>query len=252
MENAAKALSIAGGILIALIIFASLIFTFRRMSQIPDRQNFLKEVEEMEEFNRQFEAYQKKLMYGVDVISCLNKVIDNNTKSEDYAYGRYNVKIEITIKSSIEDKVEVWYFDDDRGKKPEERILEKNIDIGTFGDIFGKNFATSNISNIKNYTNINPKSEYIWIEVKSGKKTYIYENSKYLTDDAKVLKQLSEDTVNMQKVATNPNKDDIRNWSKVIWYTSAYNFKNKKFKCTGITYNDEGRINSISFEEYVK
>lgn len=246
MENAAKALSIAGGILIALIILAGLIYTFQKMSEIPDRQNYIKEVQEIEEFNRQFEAYQKKLMYGVDVISCLNKVIDNNTKSEEYENGIYNVEIKITIKSNIEDKIEVWKFDD----KGKERIDTEDRDIGTFSKIFGDSFSTSLVSNIKGSTQVNSRTDYCWLKI-NKEVTYTYFKNEDIEKDknASVLKALSDATVDMQKVATNPNKDDIKNWSKVVWYTSAYNFKNKKFRCTNISYSTEGRVNKISFEE---
>lgn len=110
MENAAKALGIAGGVLIAIVILASLLYTFKRMSQIPEQQEYQKEVQELSKFNQQFEAYNKKLMYGVDVVSCLNKVIDNNKKSKEYADGAYDIKISITINSPVYDRFEIYYI----------------------------------------------------------------------------------------------------------------------------------------------
>lgn len=246
MENAAKALSIAGGILIALIILAGLIYTFQRMSEIPDRQNYIKEVEEMEEFNRQFEAYQKKLMYGVDVISCLNKVIDNNKKSEEYAYGRYNVKISIELKSPIEDDIRIYYFD---GKEERQHTsgYESNV---TYQKAFGKDSSQMSGS---------VKVETIESYITKGKSFPIkLTNSDKTKETLEALSSLTAG--NLKKQYSNPDVskienikkiDDKNNWIRIEWYTSAYNFKNKKFKCTGITYNDEGRIDSISFEEYI-
>lgn len=117
MENAAKALGIAGGVLIAIIILAGLLYTFKRMSQIPEQQEYQKEVQELSKFNQQFEAYNKKLMYGVDVVSCLNKVIDNNKKSKEYADGAYDIEISIKINSPVYDRFEIYYIDSNLKKE---------------------------------------------------------------------------------------------------------------------------------------
>lgn len=54
--------------------------------------------EEIKAFNDGFEAYNKKLMYGIDVISVLNKAIDNNEKYDVNGSEKdYFVDIEITI-----------------------------------------------------------------------------------------------------------------------------------------------------------
>lgn len=110
MENAAKALGIAGGVLIAIIILAGLLYTFKRMSQIPEQQEYEKETQELSKFNQQFEVYNKKLMYGVDVVSCLNKVRDNNKKSQDYVDGAYDIEISIKINSPVYDRFEIYYI----------------------------------------------------------------------------------------------------------------------------------------------
>lgn len=41
-----------------------------------------------------------------------------------------------------------------------------------------------------------------------------------------------------------------RFWTRVIYRSALYDMKTKKFKCTGIEYNDQtGRVKKISFKE---
>lgn len=87
MENASKALLIAGGVLIALIILSLFIMMFNNMSNIQKEQEEQLKIEQITAFNSEFEAYSKKVMYGTDVITLINKVAENNKKyatSDDY------------------------------------------------------------------------------------------------------------------------------------------------------------------------
>lgn len=78
MENSSKALLIAGGILIALIILSAFLIMHARLNSFSKRQETLKQQEQIEKFNAQYEAFNKKIMYGVDVITLTNKVNQNN------------------------------------------------------------------------------------------------------------------------------------------------------------------------------
>ena len=80
MENASKALLIAGGVLIALIIIALFLAMFNNMSNIQKEQEEQTKMEQLAAFNSEFEAYNKKVMYGTDVITLINKVAENNKK----------------------------------------------------------------------------------------------------------------------------------------------------------------------------
>ena len=87
MENASKALLIAGGVLIALIILSMFLVMFNNISNIQKEQEEQTKLEQIEAFNLEYEAYNKKIMYGTDVITLINKVAENNKKysmSNDY------------------------------------------------------------------------------------------------------------------------------------------------------------------------
>lgn len=78
MENVSRALIIAAGVLISIIILSLFIVMYNRMSSISKTQEETLKQAQLQEFNAQYEAYNKKVMYGVDVISLSNKVIQNN------------------------------------------------------------------------------------------------------------------------------------------------------------------------------
>lgn len=86
MENASKALLIAGGVLIAIIIITMFIMMFNRMTNLQKEQEEQIKIEQLAAFNAEYEAYNKKIMYGTDVITLINKVEDNNLNagSDDY------------------------------------------------------------------------------------------------------------------------------------------------------------------------
>lgn len=80
MENATKALTIAGGILIAIIVIATLWYSFQQWGIFPSQKDESEETAQLIEFNNGFESYYKQNLYGADVITVLNKAIANNDK----------------------------------------------------------------------------------------------------------------------------------------------------------------------------
>lgn len=97
MENATKALLIAGGVLIAIIIITMFIMMFNRLSNIQNEQEEQQKIEQLAAFNAQFEAYNKKAMYGTDVITLINKVVENN---KIYS-GNTDYQITITLNDTV-------------------------------------------------------------------------------------------------------------------------------------------------------
>lgn len=93
MENASKALLIAGGVLIALIILTSFIAMYGRIANLQEEQEEQIKLDQLAEFNAKYEAYNKRIMYGTDVITLMNKVNENNVKA-----GTNDYKITLTVK----------------------------------------------------------------------------------------------------------------------------------------------------------
>lgn len=98
MENASKALLIAGGILIAILIIGLLMYLVNSIGNLTAEADEKQRIEQITAFNKQYEVYQRQVLRGNDVASVINKIRDNNKKYID------NPELQIT-----------WQFDLKRG-----------------------------------------------------------------------------------------------------------------------------------------
>lgn len=97
MENASKALIMAGSILIALMIIGALVLMVNNLSsyQKVGEQN-VREAQVVE-FNNQFETYLRKNVRGSDMISLMNRIVDYNSRKTDTSEEKFQkMSIEIT------------------------------------------------------------------------------------------------------------------------------------------------------------
>lgn len=100
MENASKALTMAAGVLIAIMIIALVYLLVNQISEMSKQDEMQLKAEQMAEFNKAYESYEKPLMRGTEVISVVNKAIDNNSKYTNDE--NYQIQIEIELISEIE------------------------------------------------------------------------------------------------------------------------------------------------------
>ncbi len=120
MENATTALYIAAGTLLGVMILSVVVFFFRRVGTMYDEQDKVLTAQQLAEWNNEYLAYDKKLMYGTDLISVLNKAYSNNEKyikgngflSGDTYTEDYLVNIEFKINSPLQDIITVTYIDE--------------------------------------------------------------------------------------------------------------------------------------------
>lgn len=81
MENVSKALLIAGGILITIMLLTFFVYLSNNIKTVGQAQQDKKNQEQLIKFNQQYEAYNKSLLYGAEVLTVVNKVEDNNKKN---------------------------------------------------------------------------------------------------------------------------------------------------------------------------
>ncbi len=129
MENATRALTIGASTILGVLIFAVAIFFIRMTGLLPTEKQIELEAQQIAAFNNEYTAYDKRIMYGVDVLSCLNKARSNNEKyvsgsfiSGDLYTKQYIIDVAFRIKTPLEDEIRISYL-----RKP------KSADaIGTF------------------------------------------------------------------------------------------------------------------------
>ena len=83
MENASKALLIAGGILIVLLLLSFAILTLSSTSGLSDQRKNIHMTQEAISSNSRFSSYFGKKISGTDVISFLQLVIVNNSQTSN-------------------------------------------------------------------------------------------------------------------------------------------------------------------------
>lgn len=223
MENAADALRMAAGVLIAILLISLIIFMFRNISQNENTRRDQEQIKEISEFNTKFLAYEKSSMYGTDVISILGMAISNNqicnqekTSNPD---GRYDqdlansINIKFTLKSNVQSKESYFKYNtmahkvDDRWEGAWEPDTSKQDKMAT---IFIAN---------KEYSLLYKQNEY-----ESIHKIAIEGNQ-----------NVSETIVGRKMTRTD---------------NSGFNdFKKRIFECTDVHYNPVGRIDCMTFVE---
>lgn len=99
MENASKALIMAGGIIISVLLISVLVYMFSNNATFFDTQKKIEITKELTEFNSKYEIYNRKLLRGTDVISAINQAIDNNKKYE--GQDEYKIEVEFEMVESL-------------------------------------------------------------------------------------------------------------------------------------------------------
>ena len=286
MENATEALYIAAGTLIGVMIISLVVFFFRRVGSLQEQQDRIMSADQLAEWNNMYLAYNKKIMYGTDLISVLNKAQSNNEKYVNgkgfltgYKYtNSYLINIEFTLNSPLQDTITFYYFDD-LNKKQEFAYTSgdgpDNPENKEIFDLFSAYNITSYTTN-NNDEKINKKLSKEWI---SQSEDSIFTN-KNATGNTEVYKLLDDNyelnsTVGSLMKLANNMKMDVTNdgdnisqevivspsgvtqtrkgWSHVSWVTCLSDLKSRKFSCTGVEYDTSseqtGRIIKMTFEE---
>lgn len=78
MENASQALLIAGGILLAILTITVFVYLVHNLSIMGNAQEAKMEVDRLVEWNMEWEAYNKRLLYGAELLTVINKSENNN------------------------------------------------------------------------------------------------------------------------------------------------------------------------------
>ena len=98
MENASKALLMAGGILIALLVIGSVLLMFNQIGNYRKANTDSEKSAQLANFNKDFVRYADgEQIKGVDVISLANKIVDYNQKKGVANSVDYDKKITLKI-----------------------------------------------------------------------------------------------------------------------------------------------------------
>lgn len=214
MENASKALIIAGSVLLAVLIMTALIYTFSQISSLKQVEASSEEEKILAQYNKEIENFNRAGLYGSEILSLANLIEDyNERQSELKGYGP------ITLKVSIKPITGAEYL--------KENEYSNYIDL------------TKDFKNVENKT-------------KELKQTIICGQT--LDKLAGMRTDTLKDLISRYNTANgkNHNLTDIEN--EIVKYQNVNSemqtFKNKRFNTPEVKYdNGTGRVKSMTYKE---
>ncbi len=280
MENISRALIIAAGMLIAILILTVLVFLFNRISIIPEEQSQQFSELGIIEYNRSYEVYQKPLMYGTDIISIINKAVDHNVRNGLLSHNAnyfsrpfvnpvngemMSIEAKFTTKPDDLDfhtRVRIFYLEADENNNIREKEYTRKTPVpGHENKKISQVLNSENYKNLLNSTGIDLYgkpfvSDTYDYEFKSGKDFFHISSNevKLIAGDEKqdfnankaLMKFLEAEPITI----LNPDKEDS-SWSKIIVTPASAKLKRLIFKSEieKTEYYQNGRIKKMFFEE---
>lgn len=249
MENASKALVMAGGVLIALMILGALILMFNNLSSYQETDTETTRSAQITEFNNQFETYNRTNIRGSELYSLLNKVIDYNRRQstegtgsgdrgQELAYQPMEVTFKIDIKELSAD-----------GKK-NRLFTTKNQDGGAYVVSKNKNNFEDNIKDkiesLENeygqdsLTNLTTNLTGIFLTVPPAAGS---EAEELVIHDFNEASKKVKITSYTEIQAGSDIREDVYTYYEYIQFKRAY------FDCENVDYdNSTGRITKMDFD----
>ena len=212
MENASKALTIAGGVLIAVMLAVLVYYVFNHWGEIQKMKQEAVETVKVEEFNKSYLSYEK-VLYGSELLGLVNKMSDYNI-SDDVkynAYGTMDLKVEIKLLS------------------------------GSTDNLFNRT-GTYSLSTVKRTIDDVMRKT---VERYSGKVSD--SQWEFLAKSSNNSEQSFDDLCQELNISSSVNRRDLQEAAKE--YYKYVQFKRMKFKHKETTFFNTGRVRNMSFIE---
>lgn len=276
MENSAKAIIIAGGMFILIMVITLLVIFGRSLSSYMQDQHDKEMVKQITEFNNKFANYQGTELRGNELISVLNRVIDYNAlEAGEYGYDPVLVEIDLVDRNALDSVIKFNSTDenflfkknvskiknskdsDDELKTISQKgttILSKYSDKEKYPDNYIPRLTDTKLQKLSaEISNIaQEKDNSSWLN------KYDEENRKTVYNSTRAKKLTNILGYTVSAVGTEICKINVDGIEKDIIpavknatceYYQYTQFKRIMFKCTLIEYSqDTGRINKMSFE----
>ena len=127
MENASKALLIAGAVLLAMIVVSAIVMVQRNMGDALKQQDKSLEAKQLAEFNMKYQSYQKELR-GIDLRSLMNMADNDNTKDSRQIVIEFTVKKRLDVATPTGEDCTILYSNIGDGRKNFEKEVSENAD----------------------------------------------------------------------------------------------------------------------------
>lgn len=275
MENVTKALLMAAGFLVAVIILSLLVMGYSQISKYYQEQSNTIDAEQMAEMVKKFTNYDGREIRGNEMLSVINMVVDyNNWVKENANQGYEEIVLKISFKNvqsyNSTSKYDAFHIIDGIDyliprnlqnncitNKPSDKLKIFSTRVSDLVTSLSQNpLITNNSVKVEstlqtlsaNVHNIND-----WLN--KGNSNTDYENSKIASLLDSILKtNLNSDNPQTVKNNLNNNRSNIQDIRTIsAKYYEIMQFKRAYFKCegengsTGVELHNNGKVKSMNF-----
>lgn len=96
MENVTKALSLAASVLIGVILLGMLVFGYSQISEGKQLEQKTEREKQLSKLNINFESYAKDTVYGSEILSLANEVINYNERKAVDGYQQIELEVKMS------------------------------------------------------------------------------------------------------------------------------------------------------------
>lgn len=96
MENVTKALSLAASVLIGVILLGMLVFGYSQISEGKQLEQKAEREKQLSKLNINFESYAKDTVYGSEILSLANEVINYNERKAVDGYQQIELEVKMS------------------------------------------------------------------------------------------------------------------------------------------------------------
>lgn len=231
MENATKALLIAGSVFLALLVIGAFMLMMNNLSDYQQKSYQEKATAQTIEFNNLYLSYNHDKVRGSDMVSLMNRVIDYNSRKSQDGFTEMHIKINMNGKNS-----QLSYDNVNR------LVTENSYTETTISNIVGAPNSQNGIRTIETkygdgYAN-NLQAEISNIES--------IRNNTSLTTNEKI-EQFDQEQLLPKSVKEYGGIEQV--YQDALKYYEYVQFKRSYFDCTKTEYDkNTGRIINMEFK----
>ena len=263
MENASKALLMAGGMLLAILIVSLLLYAWSQYSEYQNTKDELTDIEDTAKFTEQFTNYNRDDVKGYELISLANQIADYNYRysisldgKNDKKYNPIEMTIDFISGTSIQELTQdntIHLFKanvlNDGYKLKQNgtinRIEETLSEIVELENQYGKDGIDKIARNISNIFLGDNSTDQDWVDAIKRYNSFLKSTSTMKISGIGsnfTLTDTNQSALNSARTSLMTHEEDARK------YYEYRQFKRALFKCTEIKYDNLGRVNKINFE----
>ena len=223
MENASKALLLAAGVLVGLILITMMIYGYGQISDYYRAKEESKESEQLADFNKEYIPYNRENVRGSDLLTLINKIIDYNEVKIDDA----NRGLEIEISVQIPRDATSFYYNYNENK---------NIKLIQLGTTYTQDNIYTEL--IRNANDIEATyTQALATKLSANISTLMGSNTRKEPEDLFTELKINPATYGGLKTIQ----------EEILQYYQYQQFKRAHFNCENLTY-ERGQVKRFTFK----